>query len=258
MISKKTSVVLIVSMAVLSVGLAGIVYSQNNANQNGNTERFCERIGEIYSRAEQRIVSLESKLTEKRNEQQERLRLRREQRNENKEQNRFLWDQNRQEHIAKLEEKAQTDEQKAAVIVFKQAVEIAIYARRTAVDVAQDIFHQGLDDLIVTRKQEADNLALRYREEVRNALQEGQSDCTQGESPKTIRERNRTRLQAARQEYHDNAQVITGMGSQVGTLIEIRNAAVKTAHDNFKEALAEAIADLKLVLGPSEEPEASE
>lgn len=244
-------------LAVLAAVSAATVYGQNqngNQNENGN-ERFCTLITGIYSRTEQRIVALQTKLDERRVDQQERLALRRTERSENSAERRQAWDENRQEHFAKLEERAQTEEQKAAVLAFRQTIEAAVSTRRTAIDLAQEAFRQGLDNLIVSRKQEIDALALTYREAVRLALQEGQTACTDGETPRIVRERIRTRLQAAREEYRNAVQGLETTGSQVTALVETRNAAVKQAQDNFKVVLEQAITDLKASLGPIDIPE---
>jgi len=149
------------------------------------------------------------------------------------------------EHIAKLEERAQTSEQKQAVAAFKTAVSKAIRDRRAAVDEARDEFHDGLADLADDRNTAALQAAERYRTAVKTALQNAERSCGQNVEPAKIREQVKTALEAGREEYGNKEDGLSKYRKSANELAEVKNTAVKTAQETFKTAIAKAIDDLK-------------
>ena len=207
---------------------------------------FCERLSDFSSRVDQRIISRDAKLGEKRDEIAGRIEERRSERDGRLEEKRGKWDENRAEHFAKLEEKAQTDEQKQAVLVFVKAIEEAIKARRLAIDKAIEDFRRAVEEAKAARKTAVDGAVSNYKNAVKTAFEKAKTDCGQeGVDTETIRENLRIDLKTARENFIKERQEIEKLKTQMEGLIIAKREAIKKAIDEFKTALDQAKEDLK-------------
>lgn len=212
---------------------------------------FCTLLSAISSRIDQNITDRETKLETKRAELQDRVQTKRTEKDAKLLQKRQKWDTNRAEHFAQIENKAQTDAQKQALLMLKQAVQAAIAARRSAIDGAIQSFRQAVNETANSRKAALDGLTNTFRTSVRAALQKANTDCTAGTIPKTVREMLKNAVQAAKQKFITDRQGLEKFKADMEELIAFRKDAIKKAIDDFKAAIEKTRDDFKTAVAPA-------
>lgn len=238
---------LFIAGLLLSFGLIASAQSNSN-NQNQLINTFCNRFLELSSKLQERIENRELKIQEKAKERLN-IQTRRIQQDEAMEEKRSEWDQNRSEHFAKLEEKAGTDSQKQALVAFKQAVEAAVLARRTAMDSAIDKFRNSLDKIISSRKSEVDDAVKAYKNAITTMLEKAQSDCESLVSPQAVRTALRQGMETAKKGFTDNKQEIEKIKDEADAARLEFKAAKEKAISDFNSAMEKARQDLKTAWG---------
>jgi len=238
------------------LGASSFVYAQNgNKNNERSTganadNNFCSKIADLGSKVSQMISEKMGKLDLKRGERDQKLNEKRAEIDQKLGENRQRWDSNRAEQYAKLQEKADTDVKKQALLNFISAVDTAIAGRRAAINTAQNNFRTAIDKLVENRGGTADNVVDAYKAAVQSAITKAIGDCaTQGADAKNIREMLMTELKAARGQYVSDKQEIDKLGEQVKTLTDARKVAFEKAKADFKTAVDKAKADLKTAFG---------
>lgn len=208
-------------------------------------EKLCDRISDLESKITGRLSNFENKT-------QERWRNR-EENWEEKTGNvdgrlanfREKQDENLKAHIAKLTEKATSDEQKTAITKFQSALETALFAKRAAVDSALDTFRDSVNKLVSDRQSSLDAAAATFKNSVASAFDSAESDCSSGKDAKTIRQNLHANLKAARQKFVNDRQSVAKIGDQVQALNETKKQAIQKAVADFKTALQNAVSELK-------------
>ena len=229
------------------------IFAQN-ANDNQKGKAFCTTISNLASKYDQKVANRETKLEEKRTEITDKISSRWTKRDEKLAEKRAKWNTNREEHFAKLEEKAVTDEQKQAFLIFKQAVTSAIAARRAAIDKAIDDFRQGVEQAKIDRKSAVDALGNTFRNSIQAAFEKAKTDCDSEVDPATIRTNFRAEVKAAKEKFESDRKEMEKLQTSMEVLINTRKEAIKKAVDDFKAAMEKAKADFKAAF-PEEKSE---
>jgi len=227
--------------AVLSV-LAPIFVSAQASKPS-----LCSKLTDFVSKFEQKVIGHESKLETKRTDILNRITAKRDERNTKLAGNRTKWDDNRNEHYAKLEERAQTDVQKQAVDTFKVAIEAAVAKRRAAVDAAIQSSRQQTDLLIASRKSSVDGAVNAFKAAVDAAIKIAELDCAGSTDSKTVRQTLISSLKAAQEKFKTDRQAIDKLGPIISQMTTTRNQAIQKAFDDFKAELEAAKTALKAV-----------
>ena len=227
------------------------IFAQN-ANDSQKAKGFCALISNLASKYDQRVANRETKLEEKRSEIENRIAERWTQRDAKLTEKRAKWDTNRDEHFAKLEEKAVTDEQKQALLVFKQAVTAAIAARRAAINEAIDDFRRGVEQAKIDRKSAADALRNTFRNSIRAAFEKAKTDCDVGVDPATIRTNFRAEVKTAKEKFESDRQELEKLQTSMETLINTRKEAIKKAIEDFKTVMETARTEFKAAFPQAE------
>jgi len=222
----------------------------DNAQGAALRQNLCSRISALATKVDQRIANRQSNLDGKRNQISLRLQKIQDQRASQLAAKREKWDNARAVHYEKLESRARTDAQKQALTQFKQEVDAAIAARRTAVDLALANFEQGISEALISRRSSSDAVLNEFRNSIRAAFGQTESNCASDKQFSEIRESLRSGLQAAKDGLSSDVQSIDKLGAQVSELVKARNEAIQqavqdfkakmeTARDNFKAAVQE-------------------
>jgi len=161
-------------------------------------------------------------------------------------------DTRRAEWYAKLDETATTDAQKVAVAEFEKTVDVAVLARRSAVDAAITAFRSGVDGLVSGKKTSVTSAADDFQSAVDAAIATAKSDCSSGKDPETVRNTFRAALKAAKDKLTLARKSVEGIGSQVDALAKVRNVATQTAMGTFDTALKAATEKLKVAFPKGE------
>ena len=239
----KKLVVFLFSFLILTIIAVPILTQGKNEENKG--KGFCVRISSIVSKIDQRIDHYTNKLTEKRTQNQNRVSERRQERSNRFEEKREKWDVNRAEHFEKLEERAQTNEQKQAIIEFKKIITQAISNRRAKIDIVIQNFRNGLSDLKTSRKTSIDNVILDYKNDIKTALNNAESACQTGTEPGIINKDLRDKLKQIKDDFVTARKNIERMKSDTQLLILNKKEAIKQAIDEFKITMNQAVEDLK-------------
>lgn len=248
MSSKKLLAIGMGAAITIAILVPVLIVAQNN-EVTEKAKGFCTIISGLYSKIDQRFSNAQSKLEAKREEISNRIEKRRERRDAKLEEKRARWDVNREEHFTKMEERAQTDEQKQAVVVFHRAVTEAIKARRAAIDGAIQNFRDGVDNVKLLRKSTIDEIVNNFREDVRAAFDKAESDCGSGVSPGTVRQNLHSDLKTAKEKFVNDRQSIEKLSTDMEPLIEAKREAIKKAIEDFKAVIEQARADFKAASG---------
>lgn len=214
-----------------------------------NTEEFCAKFSEKADAIASRLAERQSKVTDFINEHESRIDERRDDRDANLAERRSKADQKRSEWYARLEDKADTDAKKDAVLKFKQAVEDAVDARREEVSAAIAAFRKGVDDAIIGRKDSMKSARDTFKASVDAAVAKVKTDCDNGETTAMIRSNFKKSLKDARDALKNDRKNADKVGANVKALAETRRTAVKKALADFDAALKKAITELKQAFG---------
>lgn len=160
--------------------------------------------------------------------------------------NREKWDTKRQEQFTKLNGLAKTDEQKAAVTTYQQAITAAVTARRTANDAARADFRKGVESIVATKKTNTDAQLAIFNSAVSTAITTAEAACT-ADNPNVsaIRATLQNSIKSARETYTNARKADTTVGNQIKLLAQTRNDAIKANDAAFKKATEAARTELK-------------
>lgn len=239
----KKLVVILFSSLVLAIIMIPILTEGKNEGSKG--KGFCDHISSVISKIDQRIDHYTNKLTEKRTQNQNRVSERRQERSNRSEEKREKWDTNRAEHFEKLEERAQTNEQKQATLEFRKTITQAISNRRAKIDSAIQNFRNGVKNLKTSRKDSIDDLILDYKNDIKKVLNEAETICQAGAEPSIVNKDLRDQLKQIKDDFITTRQNIERMKSETELLIIVKKEATKQAINEFKLIMNQAVEDLK-------------
>ena len=240
---------------ILAVNLFMPVSSLAQGVSNDTQRSFCNRVSEWNTKIDRSIADREAKLEARRVDRLEKLAEKRKDRDEKIAENRERWGENRDEHFAKLNERAQNDEQRQAVADFVAAVKTAIATRKAAINAAIQAFRQGIDKAIADRKTAVDDAVQSFKDAVSVAEAKAKADCDAGVDAATVRQNFVDSLKAAKDQFKADRQEIEKLKDAIKPLIDTRKAAIAKAIQDFKMAIRKAKADFKAVFEPGQEDE---
>lgn len=158
-------------------------------------------------------------------------------------------DARRSEMYAKLESKANTDDEKDAVDDFKKTIEKAVDVRRDAVNAAIADFRTGADAAAATRKDDVEAMADAFTKAVNAAVEKAKSDCASGATPATVRTNFQAALKVARENLQADRSASEKLKTQIQVLADARKVSIEKALSSFKATLELAKGDLKKAFG---------
>ena len=161
------------------------------------------------------------------------------------------WDKNRIDRYTKMEARASTTAQIAAVATFKTNVDAAVKVRRAAVDSAVKTFQDGVNKLLAGRQTTVDAAFAKLKTDTSAAIAKAKEACANGTDPMTIRTTLATDLKVANDAFSASIKPSTTLESQVNALRVTRDAAVKAAIEAFNKVLDAELVKLKAAFGVS-------
>lgn len=227
--------------------------------QEKRQEAFCARFTEKTGNKTERMDDRAGNVSDRVMNRGERRTDRRDNRDDTLSEKRDNQDDRRSDLYTKLEGRADTDEEKAAVAEFKATVDKAVEDRRSAIDKAISDFRTGVDASVDTRNSSVKDTHSAFKQAVDAAVAQAKSDCESGKSPEEVRSAYEAAMKAARENRNEDKQVIDKIGDDIKKLAETRKAAVEKALADFKATVEAAKEKLKSVMGSdSEEPAKAE
>lgn len=214
-----------------------------------NTEEFCTKFTETANTIAGNISKQQTKalgfLTERKDASKEGRDIR----DAELKDARDKADEKRNDWYKRLDNKADTDAKKNAVLQFKQTVDGAVDVRQTAVDTAIESFRKGVNDVLLVRDGSMQGTNDAFQIAVNTVVAKVKTDCDNGETTITIRSNFKTGLKNARDVLKTDKKNVDKVGSQVKALALTRQETVKKAVSQFQTTLKTAVADLKKAFG---------
>jgi hypothetical protein len=185
--------------------------------------RFAEHFGDTMTAFAERRDDRDAKLNDRREKQ----------------------DEMRSEWYMKLEAKATTDEQRAALEKFKKASEQAVIAKRKAINDTIANFREAIDRAIASKKQTAFSSAESFQSTVRTAFEKAKTSCESGVEPQIVRDALKASVKDAHADLEEKRRSFERVGDTVSELAKTKNAALKKAQDDFRVSMERARDTLK-------------
>jgi len=161
---------------------------------------------------------------------------------------RALSDKERTADYEKLMAKAKTDDQKAAVEAYEQAVNSAVAARRSSYDAARQTFRSSVLSNISARRSAAQTQLSTFQASVSSAISTAQASCASNPTDISgIKSTLQANLKSARETFQASrgTEKQGAVNFQVQQLAATRNASFESANKTFKSAMSEARATLQ-------------
>lgn len=154
-------------------------------------------------------------------------------------------DTNRDNRFVKLEARASTTEQKAAVATFKSTLASITEARRQAVDTAVKTYRSSVDQSLVSRKTAVEAARATLKTSIDGLLAKAKADCAANVDAQTVRTTTNEGIKAARELFSTTVKGLDKVKDTASVSSEARKTAIAKAQADFKTAYDKAIVDLK-------------
>lgn len=216
------------------------------------TSPFCNNLQNRASQITTNLTNMKNKVDDAWSKASQTLTTNRQKEDQEIATDRQTWDTQRQDNYTKLEAKATTDSQKAAVQAYITAVNNAVATRRTAYDAARTAFRSGVDSAIATRHSEVTDQLNAFVDSANSAIATAEASCIANPANgATIRSTLIDSLKTARTTFQTDRKDDSKIGTQVVQLAQVRKAAFKAADAAFATSLSAARQALKAAFGSS-------
>jgi hypothetical protein len=210
-----------------------------------NTEAFCAALGETKKQLSEGVAAKEKRVSEYIDGLAQQLEDERNGRDAKLEEARSEADQKRSEWYARLEDRAKGDDQKDAVVKYKQRVEEAVDDRRDAVDAAIAEFRKSVDELAVKRSTSMQTARDTFRASTEAAAKKLETDCANGVATDVVVKDFKASLKAGREKLAADKKAVATLESEIKILAEVRKKSIAAAVTTFQAELQAANEDLQ-------------
>lgn len=237
----------LIATVILTANLALPIasFAQSNPSDSGRRASICSRIDQVMAPIEQRITDRKEKIQDRWQQIDNTLFQRRDERDTKLTEFRSTRDEARQAAYAKLEAKATTNEEKAAVQTFKTTTEAAVATRKAAIDDAISSLRKALDNAKTNHRDAVDTAITQFTNAKSTAISQAKTACSSNVDGQTVRETLRNDLKVARDQFRTDRQAIVKLRGSFETIRDEKKASVQTAVSNFQATMETAKATLK-------------
>jgi hypothetical protein len=230
-------------IAIVALGLVAPLAHAQTPNASG--KNFCAQVEKLRMDVDKKVTERMGTVTTRRAERTVSLETRRDDRDMRLRDHRDTRRDNLAEHFTKLEARATTDAERAAVAAFRTAMEAARGERRAAIDAAIAAFRTGTDNVLAERRTAVDTAAKRFEDTTRAAMERARTSCASATADGSA---VRTALRADLKNVKDRLRTDRdGLDKKdaLKPLIAARKTAIDKAITDFKAAMEKAKTDLK-------------
>lgn len=210
-----------------------------------NTEAFCAALGETKNQLSEGVAAKEKRVSEYFDGLSQQLEDERNGRDAKLEAARSEADQARSLGYARLEDRVKGDNQKDAVVKYKQTVEEAVDDRRDAVDAAIAEFRKSVDELAVNRSTSMQTARDMFQASAEAAAKKLEVDCANGVATDVVVKDFKVSLKAGREKLATDKKAVATLESDIQRLSEIRKKSVAAAVTKFRAVLQAANEDVR-------------
>ncbi len=230
----------------LSFALApSFAFAQERKSRVLENKGFCSRVDTIGLKLIEQISARTVKVSDKRTERLAKLADDRSKRDEKRAMSWSTHDTSRDARIEALEERADTEVKKNAVVQFEAAMKSAVEKRRITIAAAVKEYRSGVDTLISGKMANIDGGSSTLKQALDSALASAKTACA-GVNPDA--ELIRTTFTAAVKQAHDAYKATRSeavIRSEIAKLTDARKRTVDSAVLQFKTDMEKAAQDLK-------------
>jgi len=158
---------------------------------------------------------------------------------------RTKWASDRQTQFTKLESKATTAAEKAAVSAFETTITAAIKARESANDAAIASYRSAVSSLVSNKQSSTNGQVTAFVNAVGATEAAATAACQANPSDTSIRTTFQSALRSARLTYISNRSGDSSISAQIKALAATRDAAIKANNAAFRAAQTAAEKALK-------------
>jgi hypothetical protein len=207
---------------------------------------FCARIATASADMDAKIASKEAELFEKKIEKQGEREGKESEAEAARISRRDAWDENLSASVKALEARAATDREKAAVAVFKGAIDSALRERRTAIDAIAASFKAEAERANAERKAKLEAAVAAYKQALAAASAKAIADCTANPARAAgIRDAYRLSVKNAKDKFLSDRQTIEKAKISVPALSADRKAALQRINEEFRKKVQAALKTLR-------------
>lgn len=213
--------------------------------QTQKTEKTCAMLTKQAEQIQNRLTERIAKLAQKRTETQTNINERIAQRTAKRTERRTKWEETKTINWEKLQNKAQNDEQKAAVAKFIQTMQTAVKTKNDAVDAILTQLRAEIQTQNNERKSEIDSQIDSYKNAVASITNQVKADCAAGKDAKEIRESYRTQIKQAREQFQNRERNREEFNAEIKTLKDAKKTEVQKILETFKKTVEDAKTELR-------------
>lgn len=236
---------LLVGLLVLPVISSATTTPKRDNNGVKAGSKFCANLATKFTEQNKKLTDRLSKFETKKAEQLKKISENRLTADKKRIEVRTKVDENRDTRLVKLEARASTTEQKAAVATFRETLKTLATTRRTAVDAAIKIYRDSVDVALTTRKTAIESARTTLQTAIKNILEKAKTDCASGVDPETVRAEVNTGVKLAREQFSTTVKGLDKVKEVVTTASTVRQEAINKAQTDFKTAYEQALVTLK-------------
>lgn len=224
--------------------------------EDRKVEKICVRLDAVISRLEEKIKGDNTRIRERSENRVREMKEIQATKNNELEQRRAMRDTSRENFYKELENQAgDNQEKKAAIVKFRNAVDLAIKTRRDAIDKAKEDMNKGINLAIQTRTSSTEAHRNEFEKSVEAAIAKARNACGDDASAddlKNVLAQLKSDIKSAENNYRVRANEEKKVQSAIQTLRETRKAEVKLAIENFKNAMKKAQEEFRKVMSIQE------
>lgn len=238
------SLFLLITM--LSIGFLNTrAYAANDSGSQHSD--FCSQVSMVTDNITKRLNSKDLQQTNL----QQQIQASRQQFNARLEKERAFWDKRRADQYKALLSRAQTDQQKAAIMQYKNTIETALNNRRVSVDTAISEFRRASDADIASRQGNIDLIATTFKNQVASIMQTAQQDCANGNPGGRVRQTFVDSLHGAQYSLDVALSGVHVISEDLQKLDTIKRNTIENAVQIFQETADQAVQKLKIFVADS-------
>jgi hypothetical protein len=215
--------------------------------------RFCEQNSTMMSQIQDRVSRSSEQISARFDGFEQRVTAQKERKATVMTNNQVRADERRTAQYDRLTAKAQTPEQTQAVTTYREAVEAAVAAQRTAVEASFNTFWDTYSEKIIAQKSVHQEAHTTMTTGITEALAAAAVTCTQGSDPQAAGQELRSQTRTLQQTYRESRISSSDLRREISELRRVYQADVTQQKKTYIETVQSARQALQSAFGGSQE-----
>lgn len=233
--------IIFITFVYLALPMPSLAAAANNATTNSS---FCKNFNFRSKELNAKLVAKEAQNSALTDQNKLQLKNKREKAQAELDSRRLKNDQRLDSYLNNLMNSAKTPSQQKAVREFKTSIANAVNIRRAAIDNLIKTFQSGLDKAVINASNQIQTALKNYKTAVTNTENKARTDCLAPNSA-DIKKTFSQSMAAAKIKFDAERNKTSALDEDLIKLKITRDAAIKSANENFKNSVNQAAAKLK-------------